>query len=70
MNLVDALDTSILRLAQFPYSCRLYQSIGPLETEYRVLPVKNYILFYVVTEYDVEIHRIVYAKMNLENFVR
>ena len=65
MDLVDTLDNSISRLQQFPYSCKLYQAIEPLESEYRMLPVKNYIVFYVVTEHEVEIHRIIYAKMNL-----
>ncbi|MGI6307686.1 MAG: type II toxin-antitoxin system RelE/ParE family toxin [Dethiobacteria bacterium] len=69
-NLVNAFDTSISRLAQFPYSCRVYQPIKPIETEYRILPVKNYLVFYVVIEYKVEIHRIVYAKMNLEKLIK
>lgn len=33
MDLVNALDTSISRLAQFPYSCRVYQPVKSLETE-------------------------------------
>jgi toxin ParE1/3/4 len=70
MDLVDALETSISRLAQFPYSCRLYQPMEPLETEYRILPVKNYLVFYVVIGQEVEIHRIIYARMNLENLIR
>ncbi|MDK2836698.1 MAG: toxin ParE1/3/4 [Thermosediminibacterales bacterium] len=70
MDLVDALDSSISRLAQFPYSCRVYQPIQLLEAEYRILPVKNYLVFYVVTEHEVEIHRILYAKMNIEKFIR
>jgi toxin ParE1/3/4 len=53
MDLVEALDNAIARLRNFPYSCR-------------VLPVKNYLVFYVVNECKVEIHRIIYAKMNLE----
>lgn len=69
MDLVDALDNSIYRLQQFPYSCKVYQPIEPLETEYRMLPVKNYLVFYVVTEHEVEIHRIVYAKMDIDNFI-
>ncbi len=68
LDLVDALDTSISRLVQFPYSCRTYQPMKPLEIEYRMLPVKNYMVFYVVTEHEVEIHRIVYAKMDFEKF--
>ena len=31
MDLIDAFDTSIRRLQQFPYSCRVYQSIEPLK---------------------------------------
>lgn len=67
IDLIDALDSSILRLQQFPYSCRVYQSTEPLENEYRILTVKNYMVFYVVIENTVEIHRIIYAKMDIKN---
>lgn len=69
LDLVDDLDNSISRLQQFPYSCKLYQAMEPLESEYRMLPVKNYIVFYVVNEHEVEIHRIIYAKMNFVNLI-
>jgi len=69
-DLINALDTSISRLAQFPYSCRVYQSEKSLESEYRVLPVKNYLVFYVVKEHVVEIHRVIYAKMNLSKIIK
>jgi len=65
MDLLDTLENSISHLQQFPYSCKLYQAIEPLITEYRILPVKNYLVFYVVIEHEVEIHRIVYGKMNV-----
>ncbi|PHJ37712.1 hypothetical protein P378_14575 [Desulforamulus profundi] len=32
--------------------------------------LKNYLVFYVVAEHEVEIHRILYAKMNIEKFIR
>lgn len=70
MDLVDSLDNSICRLQQFPYSCKVYQPIEAIEAEYRILPVKNYLVFYVVTVHEVEIHRIVYAKMDLKNLIR
>ncbi len=70
MDLVDALDKAISRLQQFPYSCKLYQAMESLEAEYRMLPVNNYIVFYVVTEHVVEIHRIIYAKMNLGDLIK
>ncbi len=70
MDLIGALENSISRLQQFPYSCKVYHPIKSLETEYRMLPVKNYLVFYVVTEYKVEIHRIIYGKMNLEKIIK
>lgn len=70
MDLVDVLDTSVSRLAQFPYSCRVYQPVKFLEAEYRILPVKNYLVFYVVKEQVVEIHRVVYAKMDLTKVIK
>ena len=70
MDFIDTLDKSILRLKQYPYSCTLYQLKEPLESEYRFLPVKNYLVFYIVTENIIEIHRIIYVKMNLEKFIK
>jgi len=71
MDLLDVFDKSISRLQQFPYSCKVYQPVEPLEAEYRVLPVKNYLLFfYIVTEDEIEIQRIVYAKMDIENIIK
>lgn len=70
LDLLDNLDESILRIQQYPYSCRLYQTFKGLETEYRLLPIRNYAVFYVVKEQVVEIHRIVYAKRDLANFMK
>jgi toxin ParE1/3/4 len=70
MDLLDALDESISKLQQFPYSCRVYQRIEDLDSEYRLLPVKNYLVFYVVEEQVVEIHRIVYAKVDLIKIIK
>ncbi|MCR4434682.1 MAG: type II toxin-antitoxin system RelE/ParE family toxin [Clostridiales bacterium] len=70
MDLLNALDESISRLAQFPYLCKVYQPIRELENEYRLLPVKNYAVFYVVKEKVVEIHRVVYAKMDLTKIIK
>ncbi len=70
MDLIDALDNSISRLKQFPYSCRVYKQLDQSENEYRLLPVNKYMVFYIVNEYDVEIHRIIYAKMNIEKLIK
>ena len=70
MDLLNALDESISRLEKFPYSCKVYQPIRELENEYRLLPVRNYAIFYVVKEKVVEIHRVVYAKMDLTKIIK
>ena len=66
LDFIDTLDHSVSRLHSFPYSYRLYQSQSLLDTEYRVLPVKNYLVFYVILDIVVEISRIVYARIDLD----
>jgi plasmid stabilization system protein ParE len=63
-DLLNALEESISRLKNFPYSCRVYQPVKPLEREYRIMLVKNYVVFYTVNEHKklVEIYRVIYAK--------
>jgi toxin ParE1/3/4 len=70
MDLIDTLDDSISRLQRFPNSCRIYQPLEPLETEYRVLPVKNYLVFYTVKDDEVEIHRVIYSMRDMGNLIK
>ncbi len=69
IGLLDDLESSISRLQKFPFSCKLYQSVELLETEYRMLSVKNYLVFYVVVDHVVEIHRVVYAKIDFGKII-
>jgi len=68
LDLLDSLDKSISSLKDFPYSCRVYRPVKPLEQEYRIMPVKNYAVFYTVDEQKklVEITRVIYAKRDLD----
>jgi len=70
MDLLDTLNESISRLEQFPYSSKVYQPITALDNEYRLLPVKNFVVFYVVKEHVVDIYRVVYAKMDLSKVIK
>jgi len=70
MDLLDSMDESISKLKQFPYSCKVYQPIKALTDEYRMLPIKNYAVFYVVKTQVVEIHRIVYSRMDLSEIIK
>ncbi len=69
-NLLDELEKSIKDLTVFPLAHRLYRPIKPILTEYRVLTVKNYLVFYVVLEKTIEIHRIIYKKRNLSQLLK
>jgi plasmid stabilization system protein ParE len=60
MDLLDALDQSIYRLQQFPYSCKVYLPIEPLEAEYRMLSVKNYLVFYIVLQRNLFLDKFIF----------
>jgi toxin ParE1/3/4 len=70
LDFLDALDHSISRLQSFPYSCKIYQTQSFTNSEYRVLPVNNYLVFYVILADTVEIRRIIYARVNLDDMLR
>jgi len=70
LNLLDELEKAIENLKAFPLAHRLYRPIKPISTEYRVLTVKNYLVFYVVLEETIEIHRIIYKKRNLSQLIK
>jgi toxin ParE1/3/4 len=69
-NLLDELEKSINDLKMFPLAHRLYRPIKPLMVEYRVLTVKNYLVFYIALEKTIEIHRIIYKKRNLSQLIK
>lgn len=55
------LDKLVDQLGRHPYSYELYRDERPLAYEVRRAPVKNYVVYYVVMEDRVEIHRILYG---------
>lgn len=70
LNLLDELEKAIENLKAFPLAHRLYRPVKPIQTEYRVLTVKNHLVFYVILEDTIEIHRIVYKKRNLSQLIK
>jgi len=70
LNMLDELEKSINNLKLYPLAHRLYRPIKPLQAEYRVLTVKNYLVFYIVLEKTIEIHRIIYKKRNLSQLLK
>jgi addiction module RelE/StbE family toxin len=70
LDFIDEIEKKITGLKINPYSHRLYRPSRPIDTEYRLLTVKNYLVFYVVTDDIVEIHRVIYNKRNLSKIVK
>ena len=70
LNLVNELDIGIKKLKEFPNAHRLYRPIKPIKTQYRILTVGNYLVFYVVFEKYIEIHRMIYKKRNLSQLIK
>ena len=70
LNLLDELEESINNLKLYPLAHRLYRPIKPIQAEYRILTVKNYLVFYIVHEDNIEIHRIIYKKRNLSQLIK
>lgn len=69
LNLINSLDESISKLADFPFLYKEYEPLKPLLDRYRFISVKNYVVLYVVIEETVEIRRIIYAKMDCEKLL-
>lgn len=71
-NLLKKIDSSIELLKNFPYSYPLFYLKKPLSKEFRILPVKNFAIMYIVDESDkvVEIQAIIYSKRDLEAVIK
>ena len=67
-SLAEKLISSAEMLRKFPYSHPVYQTIRPLNGEYRKCVVQNYLLFYNVDETKklVTVYRIIYGKRDIE----
>jgi addiction module RelE/StbE family toxin len=70
LDFIDEIEEKIINLKNNPYSHRLYRPSEPIETEYRLLSVKNYLVFYVVLNNTIEIHRVIYNKRNLSEIIK
>lgn len=55
-NLVLEMESKIKRLEVFPLSCQTLETIKPFKTEYRVLHVSNYNIYYIVSETEQKVY--------------
>jgi plasmid stabilization system protein ParE len=68
LDLIDATEQACLGVKEFPFSHRVFKPPKPLKTEFRVLSVKNYLVFYTVDNDVIEFHRMIYKKRDLSKF--
>lgn len=61
-EMLKELDQAVQQISQFPYSCELYRSEKPLNAEIRRVPVKNYVMYYVVRQDFVEVWRFLHGR--------
>lgn len=70
-NLMDKIETGIMRLKAFPYSCSFVLDEPLKKRGYRKLIVDNYIVFYLVNEQErqVIIMRILYGATSYQTIL-
>lgn len=62
MKLLDNIDDSVSKLELFPHMGTAPKDIRLQSLGYRILIIENYLVFYVVMDDVVEIHRIISGK--------
>ena len=70
-KLAEDLLKAIDRIADFPYSCKLYLPSRPLSLEYRMFTVGNYAVLYAVDETDktIRFYRMLYGRRDFERLL-
>jgi plasmid stabilization system protein ParE len=63
-NLTVEVRKVIKDLREFPFAHRLYRSPESLPLEFRIITVKNYLIFYTVKDF-IEVHHIFYKRRDL-----
>ena len=65
-RLLDDVDAAVASLREMPYRHALYPTLYAMKREIRFIPIRNYLLFYVVKEQEhtVEIWRFLHQRQN------
>ena len=66
-SLAQRIENSLRLLAANPYLGRVPKDVALLDLGYRYLIVQNYLIFYVIEERTVFVHRIVHGARDLQD---
>jgi plasmid stabilization system protein ParE len=69
LSFVDKIDKRIGALAQSPQLGRIPRHPKLKEYGYRVLILDSYLVFYMVQDKMIQIHRVIHASRNLNNLI-
>ena len=61
-SLLEEFDSTVQRIAQFPYAQELYRTNRPMRDEIRKIPIKGFVLYYAVFEDYIEIRRFLHGR--------
>jgi toxin ParE1/3/4 len=66
---VKKLDNQLLNLKSHPFLGRVPRDEKLKDFGYRVLIIESYLVFYIVRNKTVEIHRVIHGSRNLDNII-
>ena len=66
---IKKLDTQLLNLKTHPFLGRTPRDEKLKDFGYRVLIIEAYLVFYIVRNRTVEIHRVIHGSRNLDNII-
>jgi toxin ParE1/3/4 len=66
---IKKLDTQLLNLRNHPFLGRIPRDEKLKDFGYRVLIIEAYLVFYIVRNRTVEIHRVLHGSRNLEDII-
>ena len=69
LSFVNAVETAILERLKAPESFEPYHSKKDREHTYYAIPVKNYLIFYVVIGNVMEVRTLIYSRRNLPELI-
>lgn len=69
LNFVDKLDDTITRLDRHPFLGRIPRHPRLRDYGYRVLIIESYLVFYIIRDRVIEVHRIVHGSRNLDHLI-
>lgn len=67
IRLIDDIESAIIERLNFPTAFEPFHSLKQREYTYYRIYVKNYVIYYIVIDDVMEVHRLIYRARDFEN---